>query len=51
MNKTTSNKTLDKELNYISNLITDMTMRGASKEELDMVIKFSKDFIDVRKNK
>lgn len=44
-------KSEDRELDYISNLITDMTMRGASKEELDMVIKFSKDFIDVRKNK
>ncbi len=51
MNKITSKAKLDKELNYISNLITDMTMRCASKEELGMVIKFSKDFIDVRKNK
>lgn len=39
----------DKELYYITELIIEMKNRGASDEELEPVIKFSKDFIDNRK--
>lgn len=41
---------IKKEKNVISNLITDMTLKGASQEELDRAIRYSMVVIDSEKN-
>lgn len=44
------NKSIMKELGVVSNLITDMTLKGATKDELERATEYSKFLIDAHKN-
>ncbi len=44
------NKSIQKEIGVTSNLIADMTLKGATKDELERATEYSKFLIDAHKN-